>query len=988
MELRVCTGCQRVVPGETHCPECGKALTLASPDFFLGRSFGKYNLEKVLGVGGMGVVYLAEQRTLLRKVALKLVLPQHDDTVFRRRFLREARVLAELRHPNIVEVFDFDVNEWGLPFYVMEYLEGQTLREMLEERGRLKPTEVVGIMREVAAGLGSVHRHGIVHRDLKPENIFLADFDGGRVAKVLDFGIAKAQGPGNETHLTQTGLVVGTINYLAPEQLLDGAIGPATDQYALALVVAELLTGKAVRAGKTMARIISEEIDRPADVQPLVGMGFHKGFSDAIKRATAPDPGMRFTDIEAFIDSVGIAAEGHSESDDGLTIASSAGQRPKGGIPTVSDRPSRTSRTPSTEVPFRHWWIAAAVVFALVIVTSVFFAFRYQPASGEGARVAMLDVEREIPVALDVNRILSYRNEILTLGGMGGLILQEEVSDLPPTRLSIDPKAILGVTPDGFLVIREADEVLLRESDGGESESWADGLPAGVEVTASPDTRFLVSRIENGLNVFRLDFQHFRQAFSIELGYEAEAVGVGNRLLVIVGGGRLQVWSLDEQVLKYDQPFTELSVTALAVNDDADLVAVGGWFDHVVVIDISEKTSHRIPRRQGATQDLDLIFLPAGRTLAIGERGGITLWRPGDGVIDQWDHPDSDISDMCVDSGRLLALDRKNHMVLVLSLGGMTSGQVVDFGEDNAWTAVADPTGPRVLVGTQTGLLYAIDLETDEVTHHTVHTQGITSLVTDGKRLASASDDKTIAVWRLPQLTVEWRSRAHGFLINQLFLNDTSQTLWSTSSDHSLKRWSWPDLEELETVRTEDIVGEALSLGALWVSPDERRVFLGTWNRKVLLLKRQADGPWTGRAFPFDSFGGYVIADLGDLEAVMMAGVQQPFGLVVYDFESDRLLRLRGANRNINCLVSVDDGRRVLAFGDHEILDFRFRRSDDGMLHYSMALTQHHDLGVSSAATLLSESRVAVANDRGVLHVISIDDIDGLVLCDVVAGLD
>jgi hypothetical protein len=629
-----------------------------------------------------------------------------------------------------------------------------------------------------------------------------------------------------------------------------------------------------------------------------------------------------------------------------------------------------------------------AVVFALVIATLIFFAFRLRPVPGEGARVTMLEVESEIPVALDVNRILGYRNEILTLGGMDGLILQKMVSDLPPTRLSVDPKAILGVNPDGFLVIREAGQVLLSESDGGKSESWADGLPLGVEVMASPDTRFLVSRIESGLNVFRFDHQHFRQDFFIELGYEAEAVAVGNRLLAIAGGGKLQVWSLDEQVLKHEQPFKELSVTALVVNDDADLVAVGGWFDHVVVIDISKNTSLRIPRRQGATRDLDLLFLHAGRTLAIGERGGVTLWRPDDGVIGHWDRPESDISDLCVDSGRLLALDRKNHTVSILSLGGMRSGQVVDFGEDNAWTAVADPTGPRVLVGTQSGLLYAIDLETNEVEHHTVHTQGITSLVTDGERLASASDDKTIAVWRLPRLTVEWRSRAHGFLINQLFLNDTSQTLWSTSSDHSLKRWSWPDLEELETVRTEDIVGEALSLGALWVSPDERRILLGTWNRKVLLLKRQANGPWTGRTYPFDSFGGYVIADLGELEAVMMAGVQQPYGLVVYDFESDRLLRLRGVNRNINCLVTVDDGGRVLAFGDHEILDFRFRRSDDGTLHYSLAVTHHHDLGVSSAATLLSENRVAVANERGILHVISIDDIDGPEVCDVAAGID
>ncbi len=985
MELRVCSRCEQVLPGATLCPGCGGPLTVAAPDFFVGKHFGKYTVEEVLGVGGMGVVYLAEQRTLLRKVALKLVLPEHDDTVFRRRFLREARVLAELHHPNIVEVYDFDVNEWGLPFYVMEYLQGETLRDFLNRRTRLTPGEILPILREVAAGLGSVHRREVVHRDLKPENIFLADFDGVRVTKVLDFGIAKGGGPGTETRLTGTGLVVGTVNYLAPEQLLETSIGPPVDQYALALVIIELLTGRAVRAGKTVARIIGEEIQAPVDIRPLVDLGIHPALAETIQRATAPEPADRFPDVETFIEDVAQAVETHSDSDVGLTVASSGAGRLD---PTVAarPRPAGTGSPPTRNSAFPIRRIAAVIGIAAIIATATILVRGWsdRPASSNTGEV--LELEREIPVPLDTVDLIGQRDSLLTMAGMDGLIFLDTDSDRSPTRVNIPLPDILGMTPEGMLLIRDGNQIIFRDTEQGDGTPWGRGLPIDEKILAAPDTRHIVSLTENTLTVWKLADRLFSPAFTVGLDSEPRVIKVGTRFLAVATENDLQVWSLDREEPVYDEPLPETSVSEIAVDDDAALVAVGGWFDSVIVVDLADHSTNRVHRRQGATMQVALRFLPAGATLVIGERGGITLWRPGSDAVPTWNRETADITALGWSSGRLLALDRENHTVLVFSIGGIASRKVIEFADDSAWTALADPTSERVLVGSQSGILHAINLSEGSTTDFTIHTQGITSLVTDGTRLASASDDRTIAVWRLPELTVEWRSRAHGFLVNQLFLDREHEMLWSTSSDHNLKRWTWPELNEVETIRTEDVIGEALSLGALWIDPTGNRAFLGTWNRKALLLERTPEGELKGQTFPFDSFGGYAIGDLRPLDALFLLGVQHPFGMSIFDLKNSLLLPLRGSNREVSCMVTMGGGRRVLAFGNHEILDYRFRRADDGTLHYRMAITLHHDLGTASASTLVSDDLIAVANDQGILHVIAIEDIDGAEVCDVAAG--
>ncbi len=207
------------------------------------RKIDRYELHEMIGCGGMGAVYRALDTKLGRTVALKTAAVKSNgarltDRV-RQRFLREAMALSKVEHRNVVQVLDFGFADDGTPFLVMEHLRGRDLGALLAESETPMPvTDVVDIMLAVCAALRACHRAGIIHRDLKPGNIFLAETETGREVKVLDFGVSKAP---TADDLTREGQILGTPQYLAPEQI-DGKVGPASDQYALGVVLYVCLT--------------------------------------------------------------------------------------------------------------------------------------------------------------------------------------------------------------------------------------------------------------------------------------------------------------------------------------------------------------------------------------------------------------------------------------------------------------------------------------------------------------------------------------------------------------------------------------------------------------------------------------------------------------------------------------------------------------------------------------------------------------------------
>jgi serine/threonine-protein kinase len=208
----------------------------------------KYGLVRLLGEGGMGSVWVAENMALKANVALKLIRADVAETSANERFLSEARLAARLQHASIVRVFDFGKTQHDEPYIVMELLEGETLGQRLTRLGSIDPMELLQTLLPIIDALHSAHGHGVIHRDLKPDNVFIAKTDGGGVQpKLLDFGIAKLRGEGafHSTKLTQAGTLIGSPDYMSPEQARgETDLDPRSDVWALCVLAYECLVGK------------------------------------------------------------------------------------------------------------------------------------------------------------------------------------------------------------------------------------------------------------------------------------------------------------------------------------------------------------------------------------------------------------------------------------------------------------------------------------------------------------------------------------------------------------------------------------------------------------------------------------------------------------------------------------------------------------------------------------------------------------------------
>ncbi|MER7761209.1 Stk1 family PASTA domain-containing Ser/Thr kinase [Streptomyces sp. NPDC097619] len=255
---------------------------------------GRYRIDARIAVGGMATVYRAVDTRLDRVLALKVMHPAlAADTAFVERFIREAKSVARLAHPNVVAVFDQGA-DGPFVYLAMEYVPGCTLRDVLRERGALQPRAALDILEPVLAALGAAHRAGFVHRDMKPENVLIGD--DGRV-KVADFGLVRAVGSETAT----TGAVLGTVSYLAPEQIENGATDTRVDVYACGVVLYEMLTGTKPHSGDSPAQVLYRHLNEDVPAPSATVPGLPAELDALVAAATARRAELRPADAVALL---------------------------------------------------------------------------------------------------------------------------------------------------------------------------------------------------------------------------------------------------------------------------------------------------------------------------------------------------------------------------------------------------------------------------------------------------------------------------------------------------------------------------------------------------------------------------------------------------------------------------------------------------------------------------------------------------------------
>jgi eukaryotic-like serine/threonine-protein kinase len=372
----------------------------------------RFELEELVGTGGMSSVYRARDRLLERNVAIKILHEHYSrDADYVERFRREARAAAKLSHPNIVTVIDRGEAD-GRQFIVFEFVDGQNLKQLIVGRGRLPVRDALELGVEIGRALAFAHAQGLVHRDVKPQNVLL----GGGDVKVTDFGIARSLDV--NIGLTQTGTVLGTGEYISPEQATGQVVDERTDIYSLGVVLYELLDGQPPYSGDSFVSVAMRHVNDPVPSISVARPDVPLRVDAALQRAMAKDPDERFLSMGDFVSELSSCLSGLGDVDAERTVISA---------PTVAPR-VRRKRGPGRRRRLRVPLVALLVLLAAVGVgAAVYYAVRDTGSGGaeggDGASVHLVatnaydpqgdgqEHDEEVPNATDGNPSTFWETE-------------------------------------------------------------------------------------------------------------------------------------------------------------------------------------------------------------------------------------------------------------------------------------------------------------------------------------------------------------------------------------------------------------------------------------------------------------------------------------------------------------------------------------------------------------------------------------------------
>jgi serine/threonine protein kinase len=747
----------------------------------IGR-LGPYRVLKVLGHGGMGVVYLAEDPQLNRPIALKVMLPaMASSPASQQRFLREARAAAMIEHDHVITIYQVGEDR-GVPYLAMPLLKGESLDDRLRREGQLPPATVIRLGREIAEGLAAAHERGLIHRDIKPSNIWL-EGDRGRV-KILDFGLAR--GTNDNVQLTQTGAILGTPAFMAPEQASGLPVDARSDLFSLGCVLYRMCAGRLPFQGKdtisTLIAVTTEEPPALASLNPALPPQLDR----LIKLLLEKDPNKRPASARAVAKAlVGLAAK-RPQAPAATPSKPPAAVKPSPGKPAASRSTPPTEKLqfaePSFEVPEpprkRHGlFLMLLLLFAALAVAGYFAAsFLLQtqdrkPGAGslpnEGTRVGKVTFKTQwvdvgVQVLLDGKKVQELKNDQtaeLEPGMYRFKLLDERKPAARQTKLGVEPPQLLVKEGEQYLLALRVEAELARTLRH----------PAILRGAAfSPDSRFLLTG--GGGN------DHTLRLWGVESGKLLSEVSKHTQpissiafspsgLFALTGSWdkTLKRWKVEGGVLTALQPYEGHTdqVNSVAYSPNGYYGLSGSKDRTVRLWDLaSGKEINRFPRHKAPV--LSVAFSQDGNYAASSDASG-TVW------LLRVDHARNKLSEVRIlektgsepitslafspDDGRIAAVQFRTARFWDRASGKELKQLAVERKWDLhsiAWL----PDGYRVIVGGGGGQVEVREVQTAKViaslSDHKATVLCVASAL-DGRHLVSVGADKSALLWLLPR---------------------------------------------------------------------------------------------------------------------------------------------------------------------------------------------------------------------------------------------
>jgi len=794
---------------------------------------GRYRLDRLLGEGGMGVVWAATHSITRKPVALKFLKAGAHSADARRRFLREARVAAAIRHPNVIEVHDVLELDSGSPVIVMELLSGESLASRLQRERSIPLAEAASILLRVVEALESAHDLGVVHRDLKPENIFLVGGSSQRV-KVLDFGIAKLTATeghaARSADLTSTGAMIGTPCYMAPEQAFgEQEIDHRADIWALGLILYECLSGvlptRAENLGQIFKILLTDAIpplgevvpDIPTEVGALVGRmlsrqrearpaGLWQVTSVLARHAGAPAPDL---DPPSAPDAPPLDPLADTERRHGVESGGEPAPFAEAAPTEHADRAARAHGAGGLSLP------APEAISPMIAATSACHALAYRPdgallttahdngtayvwdaATGAGLRAFQGHTACVFSVAV------SPDGQLLATGSADSTV---RIWHLATGRcLSVlkgHSSAVRGVafTPDGQRIASAGDTTvrLWAVTGGAALQVFKEHSAALRSVAVSPDGQRLAAGGPDGsISLWHAATGKVLTLWkSLRAPVRCLAFHPDGQTLASCGDSAVRLWNAASgqalQVLRGHSA----SLRSVAFSPDGQTLASGG---DDRTIRLWKATSGELLRvLQGHTGVVrSLAFSPDGQTLASGaDDHPLTLWNLGTGRARHYPkaQPPSLYSVAVSPDGQTLAAGDNDRSIAIWQLATGRLQRVLEAPPSPVRSLAFSPDGQTLASGSDDRSIAIVQLATGQVQRVLEgHAGAVSSLAfsPDGQTLASGSNDRSISLWQLATGQIQRVLEGHAGAVRSLAFSPDGQTLASGADDQSVRLWS------------------------------------------------------------------------------------------------------------------------------------------------------------------------------------------------------